>query len=330
MNFPIPPIKEAAMNNTRTTLGRLGRAALALVAAAGLSWAAGAAIGMAVADGHFEVDGASVRGSSTIFEGSTVSTGGAISQLQIGNGVRMRLGARTKAQIYGNKLVLQSGDSQLEGGTGYEVEAQTLRIAPAAPGTVARIRLGSGRRVTVAALRGGVQVANAAGVVVANIDSGRSLDFEPQEAGAAAATRAAGCLIEKQGRYLLAEQVTNVILEVQGENLAGELGNRIEIMGIAESRTPAPPASGSIRVAGVKRISRGGCATLARKLGASAGVAAAGAGTTGASTVGTAASTGSTATVVVIGGVAAAATVGGLAAVGGLPGQGEHPASASR
>ncbi len=288
---------------------------------------------MAVADGHFKVDGASVSGSSTIFEGSTVSTGSAVSQLQIGGGVRMRLGARTKAQIYGSRLVLQSGDGQLEGGTGYEVEAQTLRIAPAAAGTIARIRLEPGRRVTVAALRGGVQVANAAGVVVANIEGGRSLDFEPQEAGAAAPTRAAGCLVEKQGRFLLAEQVTNVVLEVRGENLAGELGNRVEIIGTAENRTPAPPASQSVQVAGVKRISRGGCATSAKKLGAAAaevGTTGATTGGKGAAAAGAGASSGSTATIVVIGGVAAAATVGGLAAVGGLPGQGEQPASVSR
>ena len=51
------------------------------------------------------------------------------------------------------------------------------------------------------------------------METGNSLAFEPQAAGAAAPTRASGCLREKGGKFLLAERTTNIVLELQGSDL---------------------------------------------------------------------------------------------------------------
>ena len=260
----------------------------------------------------------------------------------------MRLSTETRVQVYHQKLVLEAGLGQLESAAEYEVEARSLRITTAGPHSVARIRLDGDRKVMVAAVRGTVRVKNASGLLVANVEAGKSLDFEPQAAGAAAPTRVSGCLLTKAGKIVVVDQTTNTLIELQGAGLDREIGNHVEITGsAADGATSVPGASQLIRVAGLKQVSKGGCAEVARKAGAAAVAAGVGVGTaTGAGSaagagVGAAAGAAGAAgaataagvgvgTIAVIGGVAAAATVGGLAAVGSLPGQSDTPPSASR
>jgi hypothetical protein len=306
--------------------------------------AANNGIGMAIANGSFQIDQASVRGNSTLFEGSIIQTSTATAQLRLDRGAEIRLAPDTRVRVFGAKLLLESGYAELRPSKDFDVEAQSLHILSKEPGTWMRIRLGGEHRVTVAAVHGIAMVTNAAGDVVANLEAGRSLDFETQEAGAAAPTRASGCLLRKSGKLVLADQMTSVVLEVEGAALEAEVGNRLEITGLPESTKPSVSgASQLIKVAAVKRLAQGGCSAVARKIGASAAGAAAAGAATGASAAGAAAGAAGAAgaaagaaagigvgTVAVIGGVAAAATVGGLAAVGSLPGQGETPSQASR
>ena len=313
---------------------------LALGAVAVLS-AAGGAIGMAVANGSFQVDHSAVYGNGTLFDGSVVETANASSRLQLTGGVRMLLARESRAKVYQHRLVLEQGLGEMESAGGFEVEARSLHIA-AAPGSVARVKVDNGRNVLVSAVRGAVRVTNAGGVLVASMETGKSMVFEPQ-AGAEAPTRASGCLLEKGGKFLLAERTTNIVLELQGTDLEKQLGNQVEISGKAVPAPPGTPAGSQvIKVAGIKLVSRGGCTAIAKKLGAvtvaagataAAGAGAAGAGASGAAGAGAAGAAGAgigIGTVAVIGGVAAAATVGGLAAVGDLPGQGGASRSASR
>jgi hypothetical protein len=345
MEFQVSPIKLVAMAKKLSFYGTLFGASILFVSGAVSSLtAAGTPIGMAVANGSFLVDHSRVWGNTTLFDGSVIETATAQSEVQLNGGVTMRLASDSRATVYQNKLILESGYGQLQSAAPYEIQARSLQISPARPDSVARVKLEGASKVTVAALRGDVRVLNAAGLLVANVEAGKSLDFEPQTAGAAAPTRACGCLLEKSGKTIMVEQTTNVILELQGLGLERELGNRVEITGVAASSpVSVSGASQLIKVAAVKGVSKGGCTGIARKVGATtvaAGTAtavvgaAAGAGSAagaGAAAGAAAASAGiGVGTIAVIGGVAAAATVGGLAAVGSLPGQGDTPPSASR
>src|SRR5450432_4014543 len=184
------------MNTKLSILRPLVRAALIFLAVGTISWlcAASTAIGMAVANGSFQIDHSRVWGNTTLFSGSMIQTATASSQLQLNGGAQMRLAANTRATVYKDKIVLESGYGQLESAGGYEVDALSLRISSIAQDTIARIRLDGDRRVTVAAVRGMVRVANGAGLLVATVQPGSSLDFEPQVAGAAAPTRVSGCV----------------------------------------------------------------------------------------------------------------------------------------
>src|SRR5439155_25307091 len=121
--------------------------------------------------------------------------------------------------------------------------------------------------VMVAAVRGAVRVSNAAGVLIARLEAGNTLKFDPQPAGAEAPTRASGCLLVKAGSFILAERTNNVILELTGDGLEKEVGNQVEVTGKAEASKPnVADASQVIQVAGMRQIAKSGCGGVAKKL----------------------------------------------------------------
>src|ERR1019366_7530848 len=119
--------------------------------------AAGGAIGMAVANGSFQVDHSTVYGNGTLFDGSVVETARASSWLQLTGGVQMRLAGESRAKVYQHRLVLEQGLGQMESADWFEVEARSLHIA-VAPGSVARVKVENGRSVLVSAVRGALRV----------------------------------------------------------------------------------------------------------------------------------------------------------------------------
>jgi hypothetical protein len=304
------------------------RAALALLLSFTVTsmTATSPAIGLATANGSFQVNAAKVWGNTTLFDGSVVETAKAPSDLRLNNGAQMRLASESRATVYGGRFVLERGSGQVEASSSYPVEARTLRVYPATSGAVARVELARGSQVLVAAVQGAVRVTNAAGVVVANMTAGNALSFDPQ-AGASAPTKVAGCLLRKDGKFVVVDQVTNVTLQVQGGELEKEVGNKVEITGAADPGRPAVAgATQLVNVQSVKRLEKGGCSSVARKVGAGAGAGAAAA-AAGAAAGGAAAGIGTAATVAIVGGVVAAGTVGGLAAAGSFSGEETRPST---
>jgi len=285
------------------------------------SFAASPAIGLVVANGSFQMDHSSVRGTATLFDGNVIETNVSSSQLQLNNGVSLRLAAESRARVYESRLVLEKGIGQLES-TNYRIEAASLQVEADKPGATARVQLTGPKRVVVAARDGGVRVSNSDGVLIARLDKGREMAFEPQENGAATITKVSGILALKDGKFIVVDRVTNVTMQVQGAGLEAEVGNLVEITGTVDPAAPTVAgASQLIDVTSIKRLTKG-----AKAAAAAAGAGAAGAGAAGAAAGGL--STG--AIVAIVGGVAAAGTVGGLAAAHDLPGQGSSQPSTSR
>ncbi|MGC9946229.1 MAG: hypothetical protein ABSF64_07650 [Bryobacteraceae bacterium] len=297
------------------------RASLGLLSlwAVPASFAASSAIGLVVANGSFHLDQSSVRGSATLLDGTLIETNVSSSQLQLNNGVNLRLAAQSRARVYASRLVLEKGIGQVES-TNYRIEAASLQIEADKPGVTARVQLAGPQRVVVAARDGSVRVSNSGGVLIARLDSGREMAFEPQESGATV-TKVSGILALKDGKFIVIDRTTNVTMQLQGTGLEAEVGNLVEITGTVD---PAPPtvagASQLIDVTSVKRLTKGGRAAGAGAAGA-AGAGAAGAAAAGLSTG---------AVVAIVGGVVAAGTLGGLAAEHDLPGQGSSQPSTSR
>ena len=288
-------------------------------------FAASPAIGLVVANGSFQLDHSNVWGTATLFDGNVIETNVSSSQLQLNNGVNVRLAAETRARVYESRLVLEKGIGQLES-TKYRIEAASLQVEAVKPGATARGQVTGPARVVVAARDGSVRVSNGDGVLIARLDRGREMVFEPQEGGAAELTKVSGILALKEGKFILVDRTTNVTMQLQGAGLEAEVGNLVEITGTVDSAAPTVAgASQIIDLTSVKRLTKRAAAAGAAGAGA-AGAGAAGAGAAGAGAGGL--STG--AIVAIVGGVAAAGTLGGLAAEHDLPGQGSSQPSTSR
>ncbi|MGA2593591.1 MAG: hypothetical protein ABSH32_27055, partial [Bryobacteraceae bacterium] len=211
---------------------------LILFVALSLSLSASPAIGLVVANGSFQLDNSRIWGNATLFDGNVIETNVSASQLQLHNGVKLRLAAESRARVYESRLLLEKGIGQLES-LNYRIEAAGLRVTADAPGATARVQLTGPNRVVVAARAGSVRVANSEGILVARLSSGREMAFEPQEGGAATVTKVSGVLALKDGKFILVDQTTNVTIELRGEGLEAELGNRVEITGTADTAIPS-------------------------------------------------------------------------------------------
>lgn len=282
--------------------------------------ATGPAIGFVMANGSFQLDRSTIRGNASLWEGSTLETGKAASQLDLNNGSQIKLAADSRVRVYAGHTVLEQGIGELHSSTPYPIEAGRLLISSAEPNTVAQVRLDGAEAVEVAALSGAVRVTNASGVVVGNLMAGMGVAFSPQT-GAPPSTTVSGCLLKKMDEFILVLPSTTRTLELRGPGLTGELGNRVRVTGVAATTPPmVTGASQVMNVTAVNRVARGGCVNRAKAVGAvGAGAAAAG----------TAAGISTAAGVAIAGGVAAAGTLGGLAAAGTFSSR-NLPASTSR
>jgi len=224
--------------------------------------AAAPAIGVAMSPGTFQVNHARVSGNSTVFEGAAVETQEATSRVRLNGGAWIELSAESRATIFAHWARLEEGFGELQG-SDFQVEARGLRITTAAPGALARIRLDGTNTVLVGAVNGPVRVYNQIGLLVANLDAGVAFSFQP---GAAAPDefKISGCLLVKEKRYIVVETAGKQTVEVRGEKLSEEAGNRVEVTGTAvKDAKPVAGASQVIQVKKLEEVGRGGCLAAA-------------------------------------------------------------------
>ena len=224
------------------------------------AFAAAPAIGVVTASGHFTVDRARVWGNATLFSGGRIETDAASSQATLANGVTIQLAAKSSASVMDNRVTLWTGTGQIAAGA----------FAIRGVGAAARVSVGWGPdgMLEVASLTGNARVATAKdGLVLASIPAGRKMNFAMQ-AAAGAVTRT-GCLVSKDGRYLLQDQNTQEVIEVTGTNpnLAPNAGNRVIVSGTASSARPSINiATSVVNAATVTPQSQGGCLSVAAAL----------------------------------------------------------------
>jgi hypothetical protein len=231
---------------------------LTLVLSGGLSLliAAPSSIGFVRSSGTFRVDGSTIRGNGTLVEGNVVETTVARSIVQIG-AVQIALLPDSRAKLYRDHAIFEKGAGVARGADRYVIEANVLRIAPAARDSVVQVEMRGASTVAVAATTGSASVRNAAGVLLANLQPGEALAFDPQS-GAAEAIKVSGVLQERDGHYFVTDSTTNVTVELQGSDLAKYVGKRVTVSGSTiPTATPAPGASEVVNVVSINALAGG-------------------------------------------------------------------------
>jgi len=265
----------------------------------GLLSAATSGIGVAMSEGNIIINSSSAAGNATIFNGSTLETLSAASQIRLNDGARLRLASDSRGTVFSDHVDLQKGSASI---TGYSANANGLNVRADGKAS-ATISMRDQGVVEVAALTGSVHVFDAAGLNVANLLPGRALDLRPQDAGANAPSSLTGCAVRSGGNLLLTDETSNVTVQLKGGNV--KTGQRVQITGsMVPNSTPPSGATQVINVTDVKQVG-GAC----KGGGGAAGAAAAGG-------AGAGAAIGTTGIVIIAVAAAAGAGVGIAAATG--------------
>jgi hypothetical protein len=232
------------------------------------------AIGILTAAGHVTVERSEVWGNSTLFDGARVETTSASSEMALRNGVKLQLGAASRAQVWENRLALERGVGQASGPASFELDAAGLKIRAANASGRFRVAMADpGARVEVVALAGVARVTNSTGLLLASIPAGRSMSFSPQAGSTGEITRT-GCLLYKEGHFIIQDDSTQEIAELNGRDqvardLANNTGNHVDAVGTAASAKPVVSIATSLmNVSKITQKSQGGCLTAASALSA--------------------------------------------------------------
>jgi hypothetical protein len=222
-------------------------------------------IGVVTASGHFILDRSEVWGNATLFDGGKIETSSASSEATLRNGVKIQLASASSATVGESQLTLTKGAGQVAATEDYQVTAGGLAIRSASGASRVRVAWLAGGAVEVTALSGAARVTSRTGLVLASIPAGRRMDFAMQ-AAAGVVTRT-GCLLSKDGRFLIQDQNTQEVLEIRGDNLAAQVGNRVTVTGTASALRPALAIAGSILNASTVTLQEtGGCLSVAAAL----------------------------------------------------------------
>jgi hypothetical protein len=227
---------------------------------ASVAFAGAPAIGIVTASGHFTIERSEVWGNSSLFDGSTVQTDQASTDLALRNGVKLQLGAKSRAQVFENRLALESGIGQMKAAAPFEIDAAGLKISGE------RLRVSISDRIEVAAFSGSARVLTGSGTLLATIPAGRSMNFAMQAGSTGSVTRS-GCLLFKDGHFILQDENTQEVAELTGRGLEQNVGNRVEASGrVTGARSAVTIATMVLSVATINIKSQGGCLSVAAAL----------------------------------------------------------------
>jgi len=250
-------------------------------------------IGFVRSTGDFRVDGSTVRGNSTVFDGNVIETAAARSVVQLDR-VQITLAPESRARFSRDRTVLEKGAGLLRDSEKHVLEADSLQISAAAKDSVVQVDIQGLSRIAVAARSGAAQVRSASGLLLADLRPGMALSFDTQT-GASSVVKLTGIVKLRDGKYFLTDATSNVTVQLEGAEIAQYVGKKVEITGsVIPGATAHTGASEVVQVTGAQLVGAGG-----------AGAAAAGV---------------SVAKIAIIGGVAVGGTVAGLAAAGTLSG----------
>jgi hypothetical protein len=190
---------------------------------------------------------------------------------------------------------------------GYSATANTLLIN--AVGNASASLLLVGKVVRVTALAGNIRVFSAAGVNVANLVPGLTLNILAPKPGLATSSSLTGCVSQNGDRYEVTDEISRVTAELRDANLSP--GEKIRVTGVALPNLKTPDGlSQVLKVTKVTRVG-GACKVLPDVADTDmTGVAAAEAAVAAGAAVAVAGAVGGAAAGAAVGTVGAAAGIG--------------------
>jgi hypothetical protein len=138
-------------------------------------------IGTVSARGDLRIDGYTVQGNGTLFDGSAIETGKATATLRLENGTEITMDSNSSGIVHRDRLDLLKGKSQLKAAKSpFYFEADGLRVSPGSTNAQGVVAIDSQRAVEVASISGDLKIVNEAGLALAHVTPGSSMSLLQQ------------------------------------------------------------------------------------------------------------------------------------------------------
>ena len=233
-------------------------------------------IGFLVTSGQVEVDGASVRGTSTLFQGNVVTAGNATSDLMFPGGSNLLLQPGSTVTVFRDYGVLEHGAAMQRGH--HALVADGLKVSSLSPQGAVLVDVQDKSHLKVTAQSGAAEVRNPAGEVVARLEPGKALSLalqvsqqsptstqNPTPAAGGQTSPPTGVQLTlhgvlrkdhpgRYGHFLLTDMATNVTYELQGPGLDDLVGASVEATGTTFDATAAAGASKVMSVSDIHQM----------------------------------------------------------------------------
>jgi hypothetical protein len=232
--------------------------------------AAPSSIGIVRSYGEFRVDGAAVRGNSTLIAGDVVETMAMNTTINLG-ATEVTLLPESRAALYTDHTTLQRGTTLLRGASSHALEAGNLRVVPTAAHSLVEVGYSDRKLITISAHAGAANVFASSGELLASLNPGGSLSFDPSptgtsgsgsgQASATTGLTVQGKLTTQGGKYFVTEGGKTYEITSTTVNLAQYVGKVITATGSVASSTGGVSV---VSVASIAVASAGGMSTGAK------------------------------------------------------------------
>jgi hypothetical protein len=198
-------------------------------------------IGTVSARGNVRVDGYTVSGNGTLFDGTEVQTDQAAATLRLDNGTEIKLAINSSGVVYRDHLLLQRGRSQLKTSSSrFVFEAGGLRLAPSGPNSVGVVSLTPVNRVEVGALAGEFVITDDSGSSVARVSPGAAMSLDPAAEGGEppkGTFSEVGLVSVESGHYYLtgADGKKYELVNWPAKDLQKLVGDKVQVTGVLEA-----------------------------------------------------------------------------------------------
>ena len=225
------------------------------------------AIGTVSARGDMRVDGYSVNGDATLFDGTVVETGQAAAALRIDKGGEIKLAQDSRGTLHSDRLILQQGIGEWTPSGSFSFEANGLRVSPSEANSSGVVSMDSAHTVEVATLTGQFQVTNENGLLLARVSPGHPLSFGMVQAGTPSPSPSSitvtGTLDIEAGTYFITVTSTGVVYQLSAnaaatKTFARQVGAIVTLTGTISSEVkPSLGAAAVIDVSNDKQVAKG-------------------------------------------------------------------------
>jgi hypothetical protein len=235
-------------------------------------------VGIVVTSGQAQVDGAVVRGNSTLFQGNFVQAGQGTSDLMFPGGSNLLLQPGSAVKVFREYGVLERGAAVQRGSN--TLVADGLKVSSLSPQGAVFVAIQDGSHLSVAAQGGAAEVRNPAGDLLARLEPGKALGFAiqaaqqdsnglpqtpPQPITTGQSPTPSGTQLTihgilhkdhpgRYGHFLLTDLQSKVVYELQGPGLDDLVGASVEVTGSAFDTAPAEGASKVLSVSDIHQM----------------------------------------------------------------------------